>query len=91
MDDEADRATRLRLGLRWLVGCAASAMILIAAWFAYGAAIDSPVTMTAAAGVFAAVLAAGSSWHAALRTRLDLIAAEAEPLADASRPLYGSR
>ncbi|MDF2508054.1 MAG: hypothetical protein K0Q52_1913 [Microbacterium sp.] len=78
MDDEANRARRLRVERRWLVGCAAGAIILVAAWFAYGAMVGSPVTMTAAAGAFAAVLTGWSSWHAAITTRLDLIAAQAE-------------
>jgi hypothetical protein len=83
MDDDIDRAERLRVGLRWLVGCAAGAIVLIAGWFAYGAFVHSAVTMTAAAGVFAAVLAGWSSWHAALTTRLDLIAAQADSAIDA--------
>lgn len=87
MDEEADLAARLRVELRWLVVCAAGATVLVAGWFAYGAIVRSPVTMTAAAGLFAAVVIGWSIWHAALTTRLDLIAAQAEYVFDVRAPL----
>lgn len=91
MDDDADLARRLRVRLRWLAGGSAGAILLVAGWFAYGAITRSALTMTAAAGIFAAVLAGWSSWHAAITTRLDLIAAQAESVVDAPALFPGAR
>lgn len=80
MDDDADRAERLRVRLRWLAGCSAAAVVVVTGLFAYGAIVGSPVMMTATAGVFAAVVTGWSSCHASLTTQLDLIAAQADSL-----------
>ncbi len=91
MDDDADRTEQLRVRLRWLAGCSAVAIMLIAGWFAYGAIVRSPEMMTVAAGGFAAVVTGWSSLHASLTTRLDLIAAQADFVIDAPGLFSGSR
>lgn len=91
MDDDADLAARLRVRLRWLVGCSVVAIIVVAGWFAYGAIVRSPGVMTVAAGCFAAVVTGWSSLHASLTTRLDLIAAQADTVIDVPGLLSGPR